>query len=101
MLRPAHAGMPRRPRMAALVDARLRKRAHHLRRVRADAGRRLDFFAAGVFLDRTLSGSASLPVSRFHSSKVSGLILPSTRSCANLRRWALLLNGMVPAPDQV
>jgi len=43
----------------------------------------------------TRSGRFALPVSRFHSSNVSGEIFPSTRSCANLRRCAWLLNGMV------
>ena len=42
----------------------------------------------------TRSGNFAPPVSLFHSSNVSGEILPSTRSCANLRRWAWLLNGM-------
>jgi hypothetical protein len=42
----------------------------------------------------TRSGSSLPPVERFHSSYCSSVILPSTRSCANLRRWALLLNGM-------
>jgi len=42
----------------------------------------------------TRSGSFFPPVSRFHSSKVCGEILPSTSSCANLRRCAWLLNGM-------
>ena len=41
----------------------------------------------------TRSGSLARPVSQFHSSKVSGEILPS-RSSANLRRCALLLNGI-------
>ncbi len=44
----------------------------------------------------TRSGSLALPVSRFHSSKVSGLIFPSTRRAANLRRCALLLKGIGP-----
>ncbi len=44
----------------------------------------------------TRSGNFALPVSRFHSSKVSGLIFPSTRSAANLRRCALLLKGISP-----
>ena len=34
----------------------------------------------------TCSGSFFVPVSRFHSSKVWFVILPSTNSCANLRR---------------
>jgi hypothetical protein len=40
------------------------------------------------------SGSVRTPVSRFHSSKVSSEIFPSTSSCANLRRCARLLNGI-------
>src|SRR6188768_742115 len=54
------------------------------------------FFPAAVFFfgAAARSGSFALPVSRFHSSNVSGLILPSTSSCANFRRWAWLLNGM-------
>ena len=55
--------------------------------------------AARVFFalfdrDPTRSGNFFLPVSRFHSSKVSLEIFPSTRSCANLRRCAWLLNGI-------
>src|SRR6185295_6043759 len=42
----------------------------------------------------TRSGNAALPVSRFHSSKVSGEILPFTSSSANFLRCALLLNGI-------
>lgn len=42
----------------------------------------------------TRSGSFLPPVSRFHSSNVLFEILPSTRSWANLRRWAWLLKGM-------
>lgn len=49
--------------------------------------RRLD---AGL----TRSGSLALPVSRFHSSKVSGEISPLTRSSANFRRCARLLKRM-------
>jgi hypothetical protein len=50
-------------------------------------------FLADAFL-RTRSGSRFAPVSRFHSSKVSFEILPSTSNCANLRRWAWLLKGI-------
>jgi hypothetical protein len=53
-----------------------------------------DFF---VFVP-TRSGSLVPPVSRFHSSKVSLEIFPSTRSSANFRRCAWLLNGMNPLP---
>ena len=42
----------------------------------------------------TRSGNFAFPVSRFHSSNVSGEISPFTRSSANLRRCALLLNGI-------
>jgi hypothetical protein len=56
------------------------------------------FFAAAFFLGLALfftcSGSSALPVSRFHSSNVSGEIFPLTSSSANLRRWARLLNGI-------
>src|SRR5688500_4800503 len=60
------------------------------------------FLVAARFLPRFLarfffgarSGSFAAPVSRFHSSKVSGEILPFTSSSANLRRCALLLNGI-------
>jgi hypothetical protein len=41
----------------------------------------------------TRSGRRLPPVSRFHSSYVAGEIFPSTNNCANLRRWAALLNG--------
>ena len=51
------------------------------------------FLRFEVFVE-TCSGSFFLPVSRFHSSNVWFEILPSTRSCANLRRCALLLNGI-------
>ena len=44
--------------------------------------------------DPTRSGSFFPPVSRFHSSKVSLEIFPSTSNCANLRRCAWLLNGI-------
>src|SRR5207248_5437432 len=40
------------------------------------------------------SGSTFLPVDRFHSSYWSSVILPSTSSCANFRRCALLLKGI-------
>src|SRR5262245_54296643 len=40
------------------------------------------------------SGSFFRPVSRFHSSNVWLEIFPSTRSCANFRRCAWLLNGI-------
>src|SRR2546427_8734747 len=40
------------------------------------------------------SGSTFLPVERFHSSYWSSVILPSTSSCANFRRCALLLKGI-------
>ena len=56
----------------------------------------LALFFLGRFLARlTRSGSFALPVSRFHSSNVSGEISPLTNNSANLRRCALLLNGMV------
>ena len=49
-----------------------------------DTAVRARFFAAP--LAPTRSGSALLPVERFHSSYCSSVILPSTRSCANFRR---------------
>lgn len=50
---------------------------------------RLRFCFADVrFVGFTCSGSVLLPVSRFHSSNVSGEIFPLTRSSANLRRCA-------------
>src|SRR4029453_7270120 len=66
------------------------------------------FAALGLLLDlaldfafaRTRSWSFLPPVSRFHSSKVSFEIFPSTRSCANLRRCAWLLNGMLGLRQQ-
>src|SRR5678815_3203937 len=60
------------------------------------------FFAATRLLVGDLrlvfacSGRRLLPVSRFHSSYVCGEIFPSTRSCANLRRCAWLLKGIMP-----
>jgi len=55
------------------------------------------FFLAALDLGFTRSGSFFLPVSRFHSSKVSGEIFPSTSSSANFRRCAWLLNGIAVA----
>src|SRR5437899_4544642 len=48
----------------------------------------------GVFFGWRRSGSTVLPVERFHSSYCSSVILPSTSSCANFRRCALLLKGI-------
>lgn len=85
-----------------------------MRAPRVGQDRRLAFFRAGVFAltffrggvfalaffrargFAALSGSFLVPVSRFHSSNVSFEIFPSTRSCANLRRCAWLLNGIEP-----
>ena len=50
------------------------------------------------FLGFTRSGSLAFPVSRFHSSYVSGEIFPVTRSSANLRRCARLLKGIGHKP---
>jgi hypothetical protein len=72
---------------------------------------RVPFFARAVLdfgarLDLTLrfdftttfgwrrSGSSALPAERFHSSKVSGEIFPSTSNSANFLRCALLLIGI-------
>src|SRR5439155_26539778 len=80
---------------------------HSPRLMRRSAPSALHF---GLRLDRALgldlalplgvtrSGSFAPPVSRFHSSKVWLEILPSTRSCANFRRWAWLLNGISRYP---
>jgi hypothetical protein len=57
------------------------------------------FFLAAVFfgfLRAARSGSFAAPVSRFHSSNVSGEISPFTIISANFRRCALLLNGIDP-----
>jgi membrane protein DedA with SNARE-associated domain len=51
-------------------------------------------FPFARFVAPTRSGSFALPVSRFHSSNVSGEISPFTSISANLRRCALLLNGI-------
>src|SRR5262249_54223128 len=74
----------------------LKCRPHHLGLC---AFRLLRFLAAFVRADllRTRSGSLFPPVSRFQSSNVWFEIFPSTRSSANLRLWALLLNGTVLA----
>src|SRR4029453_15198126 len=52
-------------------------------------------FVAVFDCDPARSGSFFFPVSRFHSSKVSFEIFPSTSNCANFRRCAWLLNGMI------
>src|SRR5256885_3916558 len=58
----------------------------------ADVLRVLPFFADAFGWRR--SGSTFLPVERFHSSYWSSVISPSTSSCANFRRCALLLKGI-------
>src|SRR5207302_1402488 len=58
----------------------------------AEVLRVLAFFADAFGWRR--SGSTFLPVERFHSSYWSSVILPSTSSCANFRRCALLLKGI-------
>jgi hypothetical protein len=58
----------------------------------------LDF---GLALGLTRSGSFAPPVSRFHSSKVSLEIFPSTSSSANFLRCARLLNGIFPLPAEM
>src|SRR5439155_23635922 len=60
----------------------------------AEVLRVLAFFADAFGWRR--SGSTFLPVERFHSSYCWSVILPSTRSSANFRRCALLLNGTTP-----
>src|SRR2546427_212490 len=62
---------------------------------RASSSARRLFKSASAWPSRPSSGSFLPPVSRFHSSKVSFEIFPFTRSSANLRRCAWLLNGMV------
>src|SRR4029078_8404065 len=84
---------PRRSsEFAVLRDQRLREPRFAL--VRADVLRLLRVGFLRVVVRFTRSGSLVRPVSRFHSSKVSGDIFPFTSSSANLRRCALLLNGI-------
>ena len=52
-------------------------------------------FEARPALEFAYSGSFALPVSRFHSSKVSFEISPFIKSSANFRRCAWLLNGIL------
>jgi hypothetical protein len=84
-----------RPRRAVYLDAR------RTRRFDFTFGLALDFevtlplrFGLPVLFDSTRSGNWALPVSRFHSSNVSGEIFPCIRSSANFRRCALLLKGI-------
>jgi hypothetical protein len=70
---------------AASSVLRQRFRARDDRAERVE--RTVDAFDVRV-LRPTRSGNRFAPVSRFHSSKVSFEILPSTRSCANFRRCA-------------
>jgi hypothetical protein len=72
------------------VAARVDFRARFRDRARLAFAR----FGFARFFGATLSGSSALPVSRFHSSNVSGEISPLTSNSANLRRCALLLNGI-------
>src|SRR4051795_1428684 len=70
-------------------------RVAHLERLAFFFGLPVAFFLV-LLWERsfTRSGSLAPPVSRFHSSNVCGEISPFTSSSANLRRWALLLNGI-------
>src|SRR5918994_1526358 len=64
--------------------------------------RRFLGFELRFFEGFTRSGSLAPAVSRFHSSRGSSEISPFTSSSANLRRCALLLNGIVRShPDAV
>ena len=89
MTRPRWGGISGRPSSKTLI--RYANRAtgvsggYRLRLLRDDRGFVFRF---------TRSGSFFPPVSRFHSSNVCAEILPSTRSCANFRRCAWLLNGI-------
>jgi hypothetical protein len=58
---------------------------------------RFDFtlrFRLAFALGCNRSGNSAFPAARFHSSKVSGEILPSTNNWANFLRCALLLIGI-------
>ena len=90
---------PTRTCLRALTARRHANREFHFFRALLGAAA-LDFVLGLLFFDLTFSGRALPPVSRFHSSKVSGLIFPSTNSCANLRRCALLLKGMRCVPSR-
>jgi hypothetical protein len=56
---------------------------------------RFDFTTA---LGCRRSGNSARPAARFHSSKVSGEILPLTNNSANFLRCALLLIGIEILP---
>ena len=56
---------------------------------------RFDFtLRFGFAFGRTLSGNLAFPAARFHSSKVSGEILPLSNNSANFLRCDLLLIGI-------
>jgi hypothetical protein len=64
-----------------------------------DFGARFDFtlrfdFALALAFGWSRSGNSAFPAARFHSSKVSGEILPLTNNSANFLRCALLLIGI-------
>ena len=83
-------GSPNQPRFRA---GRLRFFA----RVVLDFGARFDFTLLVRFtvaLGWSRSGNSAFPAARFHSSKVSGEILPLTNNSANFLRCALLLIGI-------
>jgi hypothetical protein len=86
------ARVPRPERAAAVFLDDVFRAARVLAPLFVDRFRVADFL--GELLRAARSGSVRLPVSRFHSSYVASEIFPSTRSCANLRRCAWLLNGM-------
>src|SRR5215831_18652777 len=105
--RPQEEALPRAPRPEKLLAGAEQLSQHLLRGHARPAdflfrpGEALrDFFFSFAF-GLTRSGSFALPVSRFHSSKVSGEISPLTRSSANFRRWALLLNGISIGPRRL
>ena len=77
--------------LALVVPLKALSRPNFLLATGSAAGR---FLLRSSPLVRYALRKAVDPVSRFHSSKVSSEILPSTSSWANLRRCALLLNGI-------
>ena len=99
MERPIHSDSLRETHRVSLVEmgaTQILMAVQHLKkgyrfRWRAEARDRAGFdtdFLLFLAFDRTRSGSRFAPVSRFHSSNVAGVILPSTSNCANFRRCA-------------
>src|SRR6266853_4500060 len=94
------AARPQSRRAVAILCAVKRRvnTTHFDRRLTRGFERGLERGLAPFFFGLTRSGSLALPVSRFHSSYVSGEIFPVTRSSANLRRCARLLKGIDHQP---